>query len=295
MRSQALIWTTDTTLRVTSLTARLRDFARIGSRTDELHVGDLWGGPIPAEAHELALQGRSLTFESNAYGARLAFEIEPLLDPDGAIAGVAGRAIELAEGAITRYSYSELSQLALHDPLTRLLNRAAFEERLAAALARCERTGSRCAVLFIDLDDFKRVNDEHGHAQGDRVLVAVADRLVRHVRASDTVARIGGDEFVVLIDDLQDDAAAAEAARKMLRSLDEPLRAGAGTIRVRASIGVATHPGGGFEGAAALLAGADREMYAVKRNGGNGIKIASAWQQAHSSPAQPHFATLESA
>ncbi len=188
---------------------------------------------------------------------------------------------------------AELSEMALQDALTRLPNRAALDERLRAAIARCERNDQRCAVLFVDLDGFKMINDERGHAFGDGVLTAVADRLTRHVRASDLVARIGGDEFVVLIDDLYTDEGAADAAHKLLRSFDDPLRVGDETIRVRASIGVATYPGHG-NSPGALLAAADREMYAAKRNGGNGIKLASPCQ-ARSFPVPRPFVTLESA
>ena len=150
-----------------------------------------------------------------------------MLDPQGAIAGVTGRAVEIATCAISEglanlldhpaereqiaQALAELYELALHDALTRLPNRPALEERMRASLARCERNGRRCAVLFIDLDDFKAINDARGHACGDRVLVAVGDRLTKHLRASDTVARIGGDEFVVLIDDLFTDEAAVDA------------------------------------------------------------------------------------
>ena len=201
---------------------------------------------------------------------------------------------------------ARLSELALCDALTRLPNRPAFEERLESAIARCLRNERRCAVLFIDLDGFKALNDRYGHAFGDRILIGVADRLSRHVRASDTVARFGGDEFVVLIDDLFTDEAAVDAARKILRSLDEPLVIDGTTICVRASVGVATYPGSGAT-ARDLMDLADREMYAVKRNGGGGIKLASprketvsantekAGCRTLSSTDQHHFVTTESA
>lgn len=201
---------------------------------------------------------------------------------------------------------AELSELALHDALTRLPNRTSFEERLNAALTRCDRVGRRCAVLFADLDDFKAVNDAYGHDFGDRVLSSVAERLNRHVRSSDTVARLGGDEFVILIDELFSDEAALDAARKILRSLDEPFTVGNRSISVSASIGIATYPRCGAS-ASELLAVADREMYAVKRNGGSGVKLAALREesavhtdekekcQVRFSPEPRHFATLESA
>jgi diguanylate cyclase (GGDEF)-like protein/PAS domain S-box-containing protein len=187
---------------------------------------------------------------------------------------------------------AQLSELALHDALTRLPNRAALEERLSAAIARGARNGRACAVLFVDLDDFKVVNDAHGHDVGDRVLIEVAERLGRHVRASDTVARLGGDEFVVLIDDLFTDEAGLDAARKILRSFDEPFLIDDRAIGISASIGIAAYPRCGAT-PRELLTVADREMYAVKGNGGSGVKLASC--QVHSSPARRQFATLESA
>ena len=200
---------------------------------------------------------------------------------------------------------AELSELALFDALTRLPNRASLEERLADALARCERDNRSCALLFADLDDFKAINDAYGHDFGDRVLASVAQRLNRHVRATDMVARLGGDEFVIVIEDLYSNEAALDAARKLLRSLDEPFFVEDRTIRISASIGVATYPGAGTT-PRELLQLADREMYAVKRNGGSGVKLAPQKErafptdensscQAHSSPDRHRYATLESA
>ena len=201
---------------------------------------------------------------------------------------------------------AELSELALYDTLTRLPNRASLEERLADALERCERDNRSCALLFADLDDFKAINDAHGHDFGDRVLASVAQRLNRHVRATDMVARLGGDEFVIVIEDLYSDEAALDAARKLLCSFDEPLVVDDRTVRVSASIGVATYPGAGTT-PRELLQLADREMYTVKRNGGSGVKLARRQKESTvataenpscrvlSSPDPLHFATLESA
>jgi diguanylate cyclase (GGDEF)-like protein len=279
MLDQALVWNTDAALQVTSLTARLRGFAGIGHGTPRLHVSDLWAGrdPFPLVAHQGALGGETFAFEAVVRGTRLAFEIAPLLDPSGAIAGVTGRATELPAIA-RRPEHSE---------------RAAFEARLHASLARSERDDSHGAVICIGLDGFKAIDEAHGHGYGDAVLRAVEDRLTRHTRASDTLARLGRDEFVLLIDDLFTDEAAVHAARKILRGLDEPLRIGDDTLRVCASIGIATYPGVNVS-LPALLTAAECEMQAVKRNGGYGIKLASACQT-RSSPALPPFATLESA
>jgi diguanylate cyclase (GGDEF)-like protein len=200
---------------------------------------------------------------------------------------------------------AELEELALVDSLTRLPNRAAFEECLASGLARAARNHSRCALLFIDLDDFKRVNDLHGHALGDRLLCAVADRLLRHVRVSDTVCRLAGDEFVILIEDLYTDDAALDAGRKILRSLESEFSVGHAVVKLCASIGIATYPGNARD-PRALLVFADREMYAVKRAGGNGVRLVRAQEESSASGAEnlvcpapssanlPHFASAES-
>jgi diguanylate cyclase (GGDEF)-like protein len=170
---------------------------------------------------------------------------------------------------------AELADLALYDSLTRLPNRALLAERLAGAVARAERHASHCAVLFLDLDDFKRVNDTYGHADGDRLLVRLAEHLQRHVRATDTVARLAGDEFVLLLEDLYSEEAAVSAAHKLLRSFDEPFfidddRA----LSIGASIGIAVAPRCSTN-PSELLALADHEMYVVKRNGGRGVKLAA--------------------
>ena len=155
----------------------------------------------------------------------------------------------------------------------KLPNRALLEERLRGALTRAERTHTRCAVLFIDLDDFKNVNDRYGHPAGDELLEQVGRRLERLVRSSDTVARPSGDEFVIVLEDLQNDEAAVDAARKILASFDEPFIVQGASLRINASIGIAVHPPAGRT-AAELIRAADHEMYVVKRNGGRGIKLA---------------------
>ncbi|MFC5382649.1 diguanylate cyclase domain-containing protein [Aquipuribacter nitratireducens] len=158
-----------------------------------------------------------------------------------------------------------LAALALHDPLTGLPNRLLLLERLGHALALSARDGSRHAVLFCDLDRFKAVNDTHGHAVGDEVLVAVAERLLGLVRPSDTVARLGGDEFVVLCEAVAEPDVASVTAR-LQASLARPFRTSVGLLEVGVSIGVA-HPveGSGPDAAAEALDAADRQMYRAKR------------------------------
>ncbi|MFN2527730.1 MAG: diguanylate cyclase domain-containing protein [Candidatus Baltobacteraceae bacterium] len=154
-----------------------------------------------------------------------------------------------------------------------LSNRALLEERLAASIARAQRSGRLCALLFLDVDGFKAVNDELGHVAGDELLAAVGSRLQRHVRSSDTVARIGGDEFVIVLDNLANNHEAHEGARKILSIFDDPFAFGRTRRRISASIGVSIYP---FTASAAieLMNAADAAMYAVKKNGGNGFEPA---------------------
>jgi diguanylate cyclase (GGDEF)-like protein/PAS domain S-box-containing protein len=163
---------------------------------------------------------------------------------------------------------AQLQHNAFHDALTGLANRALFTDRLAHALARTDRGDDPVAVLFIDLDDFKAVNDGSGHGAGDRLLTDVADRLRRVLRPGDTIARLGGDEFAVLIEDAGDARQAEATAERLLAALAAPFPAPEGTedLRVSASVGIATGQAG-RQDAAELLRHADVAMYAAKEAG----------------------------
>jgi len=154
-----------------------------------------------------------------------------------------------------------LTERAVRDPLTGLANRTLLEERLRAVLARDVRTGQSTAVLFLDLDGFKSVNDRHGHAAGDVALTTIARRLAEAVRPSDTVARIGGDEFVVLVEGANDEGV-ARLMERLVVAVGERLPIL--DLEVGVSIGVAIAHAGDGE-AQAMLAAADRAMYAAKR------------------------------
>jgi len=161
-----------------------------------------------------------------------------------------------------------IRDMAFHDPLTGLPNRKLLSDRLELALAQARRGKRAMAVLFLDLDGFKAVNDGWGHAQGDALLRDVAGRLASALRTGDTVARIGGDEFTVLIPELPHEEGAAEVSRKILRELERTFRVGKSECRVTASIGIARYPQDG-EDAEALLKNADAAMYRAKLAGGN--------------------------
>ena len=169
-------------------------------------------------------------------------------------------------------SRHELVMLATHDPLTGVFNRRRFEEELTRQLAEQERLGRGGALLWFDLDDFKDINDQQGHAAGDDVLVQFAETLRSETRRYSTLARIGGDEFVMVIPGAGE-AEALRAAERLLQILDtrEFLVAG-GPLRVRASIGVALFPRDGAT-VDELLAHADAAMYAAKRRGGERVSV----------------------
>jgi diguanylate cyclase (GGDEF)-like protein len=165
-----------------------------------------------------------------------------------------------------RAQSAELSYRAFHDPLTRLANRALFVERVQDALAEDAGTPRRLAVLFLDLDNFKTVNDSLGHASGDRLLVAVAGRIEGSVGAADTAARFGGDEFAVLLRDATDDFAITAAAGRILDALRNPFSIAGHEVFIGASIGVAV-PQAEDEGVEELLRNADVAMYEAKDSG----------------------------
>jgi diguanylate cyclase (GGDEF)-like protein/PAS domain S-box-containing protein len=161
-----------------------------------------------------------------------------------------------------------LAERAVRDPLTGLANRTLLEERLRAVLARDARSGQSTAVLFLDLDGFKAVNDKHGHATGDVVLKTLAQRLAAAVRPSDTVARIGGDEFVVLVEGATKEGV-ARLVKRLSIMVGEPMTTL--DLEVGVSIGVAMAHRGDAE-PQALLGAADRAMYAAKQSAGHAAK-----------------------
>jgi len=157
-----------------------------------------------------------------------------------------------------------LQTLAFHDPLTGLPNRALLGDRMEAAMRRAQRYGSQVLVAMLDLDDFKPINDRHGHAVGDAVLCEVARRLQRTLRATDTVARLGGDEFVLLVEDA--DEAMAKVGDRLLAAFHRPFEAEGLSLRLSPSIGVVV-AGPGDDCADRLLRRADEAMYRAKAAG----------------------------
>jgi diguanylate cyclase (GGDEF)-like protein/PAS domain S-box-containing protein len=167
-----------------------------------------------------------------------------------------------------------LSYAANHDPLTRLPNRTLFHERLSRALARSHRNQDSVALLFIDLDHFKQVNDTLGHLAGDLLLQKVAERIGNSIRQGDTVARLAGDEFTVILEEVQDPRDAAIVSHKILRVLAEPFDLNGQTANISSSIGVAVYPMDGGD-SQTLIKLADAAMYRAKKLGRNGCQFHS--------------------
>lgn len=192
-----------------------------------------------------------------------------ITDDDGRLRGFGKVTRDLTE---RRAIEQENLRRSLHDALTELPNRALLGDRLAQALGRLERRDSFLALLFIDLNDFKRVNDTYGHDSGDMVLVEVAQRLLAAVRPEDTVARMSGDEFVAVCENLTGAPAALAIAERVMATFARPVSLTAGELSVSASIGIAltTHSD---TPAQVLLRRADAAMYEAKRLGGTTSRV----------------------
>ena len=197
-------------------------------------------------------------------------------DPDELL--LLERVTHLASIAVERADFeATLEHEALHDKLTGLPNRSLLLDRIEQALARSRRLGTAVAVLFIDLDDFKVINDSLGHAAGDRLLQQVATRFHRPLRAGDTVGRFGGDEFLLVCEDVEDEAGAIAVATRLAMELEPPFELDDTTVFVRASVGIALTVGGSqLDGATAadlaheaesLVRNADAAMYRAKERG----------------------------
>ena len=170
---------------------------------------------------------------------------------------------------------AELDFLANHDALTGLPSLRLCKDRLDHSLAEARRHKQMSAVMFLDLDGFKAINDQHGHEFGDLVLTATADRIKAEIRETDTVARIGGDEFVVILSSLPEISIAKRIASSLIKEIAEPLIVRSADIKVSASIGIALYPENG-ETAEDLIRAADHAMYRVKRQGKNNFGFALA-------------------
>lgn len=176
-----------------------------------------------------------------------------------------------------------LEALALIDPLTGLANRRLLAERMSMALVHARRNRSAMAVMYLDLDGFKQINDSLGHSVGDALLRTVAARLVATVREADTVARLGGDEFVIAMWQISGSDHAAKVASKVIEAVAQPYLLDGHPVSITVSAGIGIYPVHG-EDADTLMESADRALYAAKRAGKNAFRIAQATHRREAAP-----------
>ncbi len=219
-------------------------------------VQGLYGEP-DAESHDLLEFRDGRLIERDSLPQRIAGE-------------VVGRVWSFRDVTERRRLQEELAHQAFHDALTGLANQALFRDRVDHAATRLQRSGGQIAVLFIDLDDFKKVNDSLGHSAGDALLVIVSNRIKDCLRAGDTAARLGGDEFAVLIEELNDPNDATNLAERLIGALEEPVVLDGLRVSATASIGIAYGPTSSSD---EMLRNADLAMYTAKAAGKNCSRI----------------------
>jgi len=238
----------------------------VGQHLDELVVFDDRARLREFVAHDLARPGASGVAEIRVPRGD---ERQRVVEIHGtnmdAEPAIGGRLLNLRDMTDRKGMEEQLKRMALHDPLTLLANRSLFRDRVEHAVAVSKRNGRAVAVVFVDLDNFKNINDSLGHATGDRVLHKSAQRLVKATRGGDTVARLGGDEFAVLLENLTSKEQVIEVAGRIVESLQESLDLPGADMRVSASVGIAfATPDDGVE---ELMRNADVAMYAAKTAG----------------------------
>ena len=239
---------------------------------DRLHAMDqeLWDRP-GTQVYETSIT----TPDENQHDA--IFYKATFTRADGSVAGLIGTIVDITE---RKRAEARALHLAHYDELTGLPNRNMFHQRVEHALVQARRSAKELAILFIDLDHFKKINDTLGHEAGDRVLKLIAERLHGCLRESDTVGRLGGDEFVVLLEELPRTESVAGVASKILAAVARPFLLDAGEYQFTASIGISTYPGDSPD-MLGLMKNADISMYRAKEQGRNNYQFYSAHMNVH--------------
>jgi len=245
-------------------------------KTPRIIKGDFLARDFYKEMWDTILAGREWhgVFHNRTKSGALVWEIasiSPIRDDEGNITHFVGVKEDITE--IKRLQ-NQLEHMARHDQLTGLPNRFLFTDRMQHGLLQAKRQGTTMAVLCMDLDEFKEVNDTHGHEAGDAVLVAAAERLQGCIRESDTLARMGGDEFTLLLSDVGKQANVERIAANIIAALSRPIPVGEVACTIGVSIGIARYPQDG-DTADVLLSKADKALYDVKRTGRNHFSFAS--------------------
>ena len=247
-RLPVFVWSTDSALRVTSSLgerpaeprAARGAGAQAGAATLRSPAARRGGTP-GLTAHRRALKGEAVGFDLQGDGRTFEVHVEPFRDTGGAVEGTVGVAFDVTE---RRRAGTRLVHAVLHDPLTGLPNRTLFLERLRQALGRARGRGpSRVAVLLLDLDGFRAINHQLGHEAGDRMLVDVSRRIEERLRAADTLARLDGDTFAVLLQDVEREADAVRVARRIRENLGRPFVVAGWPRPATASVGIAISEG----------------------------------------------------
>jgi diguanylate cyclase (GGDEF)-like protein/PAS domain S-box-containing protein len=221
------------------------------------------------ENKTVGLTANCILVRRDGYECAIEDSAAPIHDRDGQVTGAV---IVFHDVSMARAMVLEMSHLAQHDILTDLPNRLMLNDRLTQAISLARRNHHQLAVLFLDLDGFKRINDSLGHAVGDKLLQSIAARLSAGVRKSDTVSRQGGDEFVILLPEVTHAADAAISAAKIASELKKVHIIGEHHLRVTVSIGISTYPGSG-EDAETLIKNADTAMYHAKQSGRDNCQL----------------------
>jgi diguanylate cyclase (GGDEF)-like protein/PAS domain S-box-containing protein len=256
-------------------------FARIfgyGSREEVLQQA-AWDFYVTPEDREAALgkllERQSLTnyelcLKRKDGSTVWVLESENLIEgADGSLSVIEGTTIDITE---RKRAEEQVKHLAFHDPLTNLPNRLLFNDRLTLAVAQAHRHNQKLAVLFLDLDRFKVINDSLGHSVGDELLRQVAERIQEHVREGDTVARLGGDEFTLLVPGITAEEDAAKIARKVCEAIHDPFWIDGRELFVTTSLGVSVYPSDGHD-ADTLVRNADSAMYRAKEQGRDNYQL----------------------